>query len=64
MKIREKLDEIENDVGYALDGVKDVLKELELLDNDNDNDIIDLSGQIAGLESIIDTLSDLAKELY
>lgn len=62
MKIREKLDEIENDVGYALDGVKDVLKELELLDNDND--IIDLSGQIAGLESIIDTLSDLAKELY
>ena len=62
MKIREKLDKIENDVGYALDGVKDVLKELELLDNDND--IIDLSGQIAGLESIIDTLNDLAKELY
>jgi len=62
VKIREKLDKIENDVGYALDGVKDVLKELELLDNDND--IIDLSGQIAGLESIIDTLNDLAKELY
>lgn len=62
MKIREKIDEIESDVGYALDGVKDVLKELELLDNDND--IIDLGGQIAGLESVIDTLSDLAKELY
>lgn len=62
MKIREKIDEIENDVGYALDGVKDILKELELLDNDND--IVDLSAQTAGLESVIDTLSNLAKELY
>lgn len=62
MKIREKIDELENEVGYALDIVKEVSKNLELLDNDVDS--INLSGEINNLEEAIGTLSNLAKELY
>lgn len=62
MKIREKIDRIENEVNSALEDTKEVLKNLELLDNDIDS--IDLSGEISELSDVIDILKDLAKELY